>query len=264
MKLGAMVSLRDFRALSVDADFHELLLFDGDLGRVKAGILPQLRSASPGIEFVHAQEFVEHDRKEHLLDLASENPILRELSINTVNDTRILAESLGSSLIVIHPGGIRASSSDPEALMRNLEDSLDRLGPERLLLENMPWYYWEKGKGRMVSSICVSLDDVLRAAELTAGLVLDTAHGYLSTREGNQRFLDDFVGSAGDKLKHIHVSDAHAPDSEGLQIGDGDIDFSFLAESHVPMMVEIWNGHEDGGSGFREGIRRLRAMEREW
>ena len=261
MKLGVMLSVRDFKDLSIlEADFSELLLFEGDLVHTNASQLSKLRDARPRIDFVHAQEFVELEGGTRLLDLTSEDPILRKLSIDTVAKTRALATSLGKAPVVIHPGGIRTSASDHVVLMRGLMESLSQLGTERLLLENMPWYYWQKGKGRMVSNVCVTVEEILQVSDLLSGLVLDTAHGYLSTIDGSQAFLDSFVDSAGDKLKHIHVSDARAPDKEGLQIGDGDIDFSFLAKIHVPMIVEIWNGHEKEGLGFREGIVRLRRM----
>jgi N-acetylneuraminate synthase len=66
----------------------------------------------------------------------------------------------------------------------------------------------------------------------------------------------------GEKVMHVHASDAVAPDREGLQVGDGEVDFSVLMGMSVPVLVEIWNGHADGGAGFRVGIERLREMYR--
>jgi sugar phosphate isomerase/epimerase len=62
----------------------------------------------------------------------------------------------------------------------------------------------------------------------------------------------------------LHVSDARAPDKEGIQIGDGNIDFSCLKALEIPLTVEVWKAHENGGSGFRMGIDRLRNMEKRW
>jgi N-acetylneuraminate synthase len=265
MKLGVMVSIRDFRDLSFpEADFSELLLFNGDLARMDERFIAELAHARPQIAYVHAQEFVHHDGSRRLIDLTSEDEAFRVSCIKTLEDSRALADSLGKVGLVIHPGGIRGSVVDSQSLLQNLERSLSELGPRGLLLENMPWYYWQKGAGRMVSNVGVSIESIARLSDMVDGLVLDTAHGYLSRLESSQDYLHDFMEVLGKKVKHIHLSDARAPDKEGLQIGDGDIDFSFLRGSSLPVMIEVWNGHEQGGAGFREGIRRMRILESKW
>ena len=70
------------------------------------------------------------------------------------------------------------------------------------------------------------------------------------------------MSALGDRTMHVHASDAKIPDKEGLQIGDGEIDFSFLLDVGVPILVEVWNGHENRGEGFRTGIERLRSLTR--
>jgi len=265
MNLGVMLSTRDFKDLSFpEADFSELLLFDGDLGRIDGRLIAMLTRAKPSIAYVHAQEFVHYGGSRRLVDLTSEDEAFRASCIKTLQDSRALADSLGKVGLVIHPGGIRRSVVDTQSLLQNLERSLSELGPRGLLLENMPWYYWQKGAGRMVSNVCVSIESVARLSDKVDGLVLDTAHGYLSRQEGSQEYLHDFMRVFGKKVKHIHLSDACVPDKEGLQIGEGDIDFSFLKGTSLPAMIEVWNGHEQGGAGFREGIMRLRALESKW
>jgi len=265
MKLGVMLSARDFKDLSFpEADFSELLMFDGDLDRIDGRLIAELMRAKPPIAYVHAQEFVQHGGKGRLIDLTSEDEIFRASCIKILQDSRVLADSLGKVCLVIHPGGIRSSVVDRQPLLKNLERSLSELGPRGLLLENMPWYYWQKGTGRMVSSVCVSIEDIARLSDEVDGFVLDTAHGYLSRQEGSQEYLRDFMDVLGKKVKHIHLSDARAPDKEGLQVGEGDIDFSFLKGTPMPVMIEVWNGHEYGGAGFREGIKRMRAIESTW
>jgi N-acetylneuraminate synthase len=265
MKLGVMLSVRDFKDLSFpEADFSELLLFDGDLGRIDRHLIAELKRAKPPIAYVHAQEFVRHGGKQRLIDLTSEDETFRASCIKTLQDSRALADSLGKVDLIIHPGGIRRSVVDHDPLLKNLNSSLSELGPRGLLLENMPWYYWQKGAGRMVSNVCVSMESIAMLSDKVEGLVLDTSHGYLSRQEGSQEYLRDFMDVLGKKVKHIHLSDARAPDKEGLQIGEGDIDFSFLKGTCLPAMIEVWNGHEQGGAGFREGIRRMRALESEW
>ena len=66
---------------------------------------------------------------------------------------------------------------------------------------------------------------------------------------------------------HLHVADARGVDGEGLQIGDGEIDFLALGRllagsaptaSFIP---EVWQGHKDEGRGFWTAIGRLEHME---
>lgn len=265
MKIGVMLSVRDFKSLTfAHADFSELLLFEEDLGSMEPHLLDELRLATPPISFVHAQEFVNFKGSSRLIDLTSEDEDFRVHCVETLRESRVLASSIGAVSLVIHPGGIRDSIVDPQPLHRRLERSLSELGPQGLLLENMPWYYWQKNAGRKISNVCVSIDSVKRLTNMVDGFVLDTAHGFLSNQDGSQEFLVDFMEALGGKVKHVHMSDASPPDKEGLQIGDGDIDFSFLKGTSLPVMIEVWNGHELGGAGFREGIRRLRTLESKW
>jgi N-acetylneuraminate synthase len=264
MELGYMVSLKDITTLSVPgADFTELLLFDGDEERVVPNLAEEvLRQAEPSVRFVHVPEFITHKGRLVLLDLSSEDEDLRNRSMEIVRFARDLATSLGNLQVVIHPGGIRNRVFDREKSLSSLERSLSELGPSRLLLENMPWFYWHRKSERMVSNICVSIDDMKRFERLVEGFTLDVCHGYLSRPSGDTSYCSGFLAAFGTKTHHLHVSDAKAPDSEGLEIGEGEIDFSFLRDVKMPVLVEIWKGHEQNGRGFKLGIERLRILGR--
>ena len=264
MRLGIMIGFDDHRSLNVPwSDFSELLLFDGDFERIDdaaAGDL--LLSVTRPIEFVHVQEFVTIDDEQVMVDLSSSDLVVRSASVKVVNKTRGFASRLGDPRVVVHPGGIRPGPVSRSELMANLSKSLSELGPDRLLLENMPWYYWYRQKERMISNICVTIDDMARFEDMVEGFTLDMCHGYLSKAEGDSSYNLSFMERFGDKVRHIHASDAVAPDKEGLQIGDGDVDFSILMRVTVPVLAEVWNGHADGGAGFRVAIDRLREMSR--
>ncbi len=264
VRLGMMVGLDDYPSLDVPwADFSELLLFDGDLVRLDdAAVEDLLLSVTRPIEFVHCQEFVTVDGEDVMVDLSSERRAVRDASVEVVMRTRELAKKLVDAMVVMHPGGIRPKMVDRSLLMSNLSESLSELGADRLLLENMPWYYWFRKKERMVSNICVTIEDMAELEDMVEGFTLDLCHGYLSRAEGDPSYNSSFIERFGEKVGHIHASDAVAPDREGLQIGDGDVDFSVLKRASVPVLVEIWNGHADGGAGFRVGIERLREMSR--
>ena len=262
LELGIVVGLTDIDSFSsVPCDFYELLMFNGQLDQVDLEAVSRtVRGLSRPVKFLHVQEFISHDDSVTLLDLASGDEGVRSKSVGVVRSSRELASHLGGLPIVIHPGGISRRPADRRRLSANLVSSLAELGPDRLLLENMPWYYWLKGVGRMVSNVCVTCRDMSGFCDLVEGFVLDSCHGYLSRPEGDNEFCKSFMDSFREKVVHIHVSDAMAPDKEGLQIGDGEIDFKFLTTANVPVLVEVWNGHENQGEGFRTGIERLRVL----
>ena len=266
LKIGFMVSLRDYKSLSVPgADFSELLLFEGDFRSTgPMAMIEVLCAVRSPIQFVHTQEFVGFEGREELVDLSADDEALRTLSVDVVRRTRDLATVLGGVAVVIHPGGIRPELGDHGPLLRRLEQSLDELGPAMLLLENMPWYYWLRKDQRMVSNLCVTMEDFDVLSDKVEGFTLDTCHGYLSRPEGDHGFCPEFMERFGPRVKHVHASDATAPDTEGLQIGEGEFDFSFLKGIRVPVLVEIWKGHEDDGAGFKLGVERLRKLEQSW
>jgi len=62
---------------------------------------------------------------------------------------------------------------------------------------------------------------------------------------------------------HMHIADSRGIDGEGLQIGDGDMDFSTIMKEiaslgpDVSFIPEIWQGHKNGGQGFWVALDRL-------
>ena len=256
-----MVGLTDYSNMRIPgADFSELLLFNGDL-HVIGKHIESLRSAVPRIELVHVSEFMQYDASEVMVDLSSESEAVRTSSVDIVRRTREIARSLGCA-VVVHPGGIRSSRVDRSILLKNLKRSLADLGSENILIENMPWYYWYRKEQQMISNICVSIDDLMLVQDLVDGFTLDLCHGYLSRPEGDEGYNGRFIEAFGPDVMHIHASDAKAPDREGLQIGEGDVDFSILRGLEVPILVEVWNGHVNNGEGFKTGIARLSGMLR--
>jgi N-acetylneuraminate synthase len=59
----------------------------------------------------------------------------------------------------------------------------------------------------------------------------------------------------------MHISDARGINGEGLQIGEGTIDFdaffSEVADLEFSWVPEIWSGHLHAGKGIYESLLRL-------
>jgi CBS domain-containing protein len=62
-------------------------------------------------------------------------------------------------------------------------------------------------------------------------------------------------------VRHLHVSDGAGTSGEGLQIGDGSVNFvallPVLLESQPTLIPEIWMGHHENGVAFRAALERL-------
>jgi N-acetylneuraminate synthase len=75
--------------------------------------------------------------------------------------------------------------------------------------------------------------------------------------------LTDLIGS---QTAHLHLGDAAGVDQEGLQIGEGEIDFRTLAKQlsrvapDASFISEIWQGHENNGEGFWIGLDKLKKL----
>ena len=75
--------------------------------------------------------------------------------------------------------------------------------------------------------------------------------------------MEEFVGLVGPYAGHLHLVDAEGLDGEGVQIGDGEINFSKLADQlaklapQVGFIPEIWQGHTNEGEGFWLALERL-------
>jgi N-acetylneuraminate synthase len=96
-------------------------------------------------------------------------------------------------------------------------------------------------------------------------ICLDVSHSYLAC---NHLGLDprSFFEQVAPYTAHIHIGDSAGVDGEGLQIGEGIIDFRMLAEvfnKHCPdatFIPEIWQGHKNSGEGFWIACERLEGI----
>ena len=63
---------------------------------------------------------------------------------------------------------------------------------------------------------------------------------------------------------YLHSADAIYPGEEGINIGEGDINFKrlqkYLTSKDYLWIPEIWNGHLDHFEGFRKGLKALDSI----
>ncbi len=93
-------------------------------------------------------------------------------------------------------------------------------------------------------------------------ICLDISHSKLACNHRHESFTS-FLQKVGPYAAHLHMADARGVDGEGLQIGEGDIDFVNLnnvLSKYAPeasMIPEVWQGHENEGEGFWIALNRL-------
>jgi N-acetylneuraminate synthase len=224
---------------------------------------------------VHAPELFAED---HLLDLCSEDSAYRTHSIAQLQRVIDLTRKLNAlfpktskPLIVTNVGGYsRDQMLDPkvillkEAYLGESLEKLDRTDVE-IIPQTMPPYPWHFG-GQSHHNLFVDPSQVVKLCEqFQLRVCLDVSHSKLACTHLMQSFKE-FVRLVGPFTAHLHIADAAGEDGEGLQIGDGEIDFAALSDllsvscPKASFIPEIWQGHNNGGEGFWYALSHLEGI----
>jgi N-acetylneuraminate synthase len=219
---------------------------------------------------VHAPEFFERT----LVDLCSHDERQREQSValiqKTINFTRKMAPHFEEvPKVIVHTGGMSLDHpiDNRDELYDNLRLSvgeLDYAGVE-LLLENLPPRPWYFG-GQWLTNAFMDAYEIRDFIEpLGLDMCFDTSHAKLYCNWAHLDFYEQ-VSVLLPYIRHLHLSDGAGLDGEGLQIGEGTIDWVRFFETigagrpdgyKGTMIPEIWRGHQRGNEGFVIAIRRL-------
>jgi sialic acid synthase SpsE/sugar phosphate isomerase/epimerase len=242
----------------MEADIHQYLDQDYDMDLV-----------------VHSPELFAGD---HVMDLCSEDTSYRQRSIQelqrVVDITRALKpffKQANRPCIVINAGGFTGDAPLPVkkrgALYELLLDSLAAIDADgvEIIPQTMPPFPWHFG-GQRYHNLFIDPEDIVEFCQQNHYRVcLDVSHSKLACNQYKWSFKK-FVEQVSFYTAHLHIADAKDVDGEGLQIGDGDIDFSALADdlgktapvaSFIP---EIWQGHKNYGEGFWLALERLEGV----
>ncbi|UCC93580.1 MAG: sugar phosphate isomerase/epimerase [Thermoplasmata archaeon] len=282
MRYGVKAALKDAHVMAnLDVDLLEVHLGLEDLPRHRRGLVDtfkEVRREHGHDLLVHAPEFMMTGAGPALVDPTSEDEAIMSLTKSALQATVDLAQELEAMLIVMHPGGIVPDATSPsqgermERLKVALASTRDlsREAGVSLTVENMPWFYHVKPMGggqplRWESSLMVTADDMDQLAPFVDGMTLDVSHGYLHSRKGGMEVIEGFISRHRDRILHMHLADALPPDHEGLQVGEGSVDFhtvlAHFAGRDVTAVPEIIGGHMGGGLSFKRALEELRRIE---
>lgn len=215
--------------------------------------------------YVHAPEFW----GPRIIDLCSAHDETRQLAIDVLNKTldkvrEIAPHYHGEPTLVVHVGGM--TMDDPHAKTASMyERALEAIGQLNtsgvtILPENLPPRPWYFG-GQWCQNAFIHPEEIADfCKQLNVKMCFDICHAQLYCNWSGRK-LSDYIEIVKPYIAHIHVSDAAGIAGEGLQIGDGMIDFpaaleqlSGLEYSWVP---EIWRGHNNNNEGFVTALNRL-------
>ena len=214
---------------------------------------------------VHAPELFAGSR---LMDLATPDNTYRNESIRetqrVIDITRKLKRFFPNTkrpLIVANIGGFTMDFPLPETVIngyyQRFAQSLARLDLEgvEIIPQTMAPFPWHFG-GQRYQNIFVKIDEIVEwCNKLNLRMCFDTSHSRLACNHLGVDFYD-FCTRIAPLTAHLHLGDARGLNGEGLQIGEGDIDFVRLGNilkdgcptaSFIP---EIWQGHKNSGEGF--------------
>ena len=207
-----------------------------------------------------------------VLNLASEDEAQRREHIGVAQRVIDLARRLGpffegTPTVIIHLGGmdvvqIKEVDHLKELAYRSMK-SLNWDGVN-FLPENMPprpWYF----SGQWFDNIFCSAEEMLEVCRLFhLKICLDLSHAKLFTNYSGTDYWE-YLEKLAPVTSHLHVSDAYGLDGEGVQIGEGEIDFAkafATLEAHGDLKTmswtpEIWQGHLHHNQGFLTALERL-------
>lgn len=222
---------------------------------------------------VHAPELFAGD---HTLDLSSLDESYRQHSIQELQRVIEISAALKDRfecqepvLLVTNVGGfsldrhLRQDELTPlrERLLESLRH-LDCLGRVEIIPQTMPPFPWHFG-GQRYHNLFVDAEFIESfCSETGMRVCLDVSHSKLACNHLQTSF-GDFLQRILPYTAHLHLADASGVDGEGLQIGEGAIDWVQLFEllnnkaPQASFIPEIWQGHKNGGEGAWLALERL-------
>ncbi|WP_291848433.1 N-acetylneuraminate synthase family protein [Bradyrhizobium sp.] len=138
---------------------------------------------------------------------------------------------------------------------------LDLDGVE-LIPQTMAPFPWHFGGQRHQNIFILPDESAAFCARHNLRMCVDISHTKLAANHFGFDFAEG-LAQLGPHTAHLHLGDARGLDGEGLQVGEGEIDFDqvgAILRKHAPhasFIPEIWQGHKNTGKGFWTALERL-------
>ncbi len=276
LKFGIPVRYHDFARMCEGADL-KMVEFHLSYKDLNVNIHDYLRGSYDLDVAIHAPELFEND---HVLNLCAESEDYRQQSIrhlqrviDMARDVKAFFRNKGSRVcIVVNCGGFTSNGfvDDPvlkEKMYQQISDAFKALDTEgvELIPQTMPPFPWHFG-GQQYHNLFVEQDEIIAFCQKhSMRICYDLSHTALACNYYGWD-LYQFTKNIAKYSAHHHISDAKGADGEGLQIGDGDIDFQQVFDAltteapDTSWIPEIWQGHKNNGEGFWKSFEALDAL----
>jgi N-acetylneuraminate synthase len=268
---GIPVRYHDFAAYSarIKPDVWEFHLSYSDMDLDPANFLEGTYDAG---FVVHAPELFSGSR---LMDLATPDEVYRAESLietqRVINITRNLKRFFPNTKrppIVANIGGFTMDELLPPEVIASYYErfasslaELDLDGVE-LIPQTMAPFPWHFG-GQRYQNLFVKIEEIVHwCQKLNLRMCYDVSHSALTCNHLGYDFYD-FSRKIAPLTAHLHLGDARGLNGEGLQVGEGEIDFDRLGPilrqgcPDASFIPEIWQGHKNSGEGFWIAMERL-------
>lgn len=252
-----------------EPDIIEFHLSYSDMERDPAAYL----SGTYDLGFVvHAPELFAGSK---LMDLATPDEALRRYSLEqtqaVIDITRGLKKYFPKTKrppIVANIGGFTMDEPLPPEekaeRYRIFAQSLTELDMDGVELtpQTMAPFPWHFGGQRHQNIFIFPEESAAFCAKHDLRMCVDISHTKLAANHFGFDFAQG-LAQLGPHTAHLHFGDAKGLDGEGLQVGEGEIDFDEIGRvlrKHAPtasFIPEIWQGHKNMGEGFWTALERL-------
>lgn len=272
---GIPVRYHDYEALAGQSnfDFVEFHLSYQDLNVE----LESVFDTSQELDFaVHAPELFAAD---HLLDLTTADEVYLSRSINEMNRvcevTRQLKKFFPNTrcpIVVMNVGGFNSagfiSEEEKREKYKTLASSIKKIRSEgvELIIQTMPPFPWHFG-GQSYHNLFVDPVEISEfCKDFGIRICLDVSHTMMACNYFGWNFAES-VRLLAPYVAHMHIVDAKGSDGEGVQIGQGDVDFQNFFENiddlipNVMFLPEVWQGHKNNGEGFWHALEFLEGFQ---
>ena len=268
---GIPVRYHDFEKYEkmVKPDFFEFHLSYSDMELTPSDFLKNTYECG---FVVHAPELF---KDSNLMDLTSFDEKYRKFSIEetqkVINITRELNKFFPNEkkpMIVANIGGFSMDGpilkEKKAELYNQFIKSLEELDMEgvEIIPQTMAPFPWHFG-GQRYQNLFLEIDEIeYYCNKFNLRMCFYVSHSKLACNYLNFDFYD-FAKRVAKFTGHLHLGDAKGLNGEGLQIGEGEIDFNKLGEilniecPNAYFIPEIWQGHKNEGSGFWEALEKL-------
>lgn len=221
---------------------------------------------------VHAPELF---KESHLMDLATPNAEYRKYSMEQTQRVINITKNLNTffpkekkPMIVANIGGFSMDKpipkSETQEYYKQFFESLSQLDTEgvEIIPQTMAPFPWHFG-GQRYQNIFVEIEEIEKyCKEFGIRMCFDISHSMLTCNYLKKDFYD-FCDRIAPYTAYLHLGDASGLNGEGLQIGDGEINFDKFGKilnkkfKNISFIPEIWQGHKNQGKGFWEALNLL-------